>query len=239
MASRSVGRSLDVTTIPHNTSGTETRGPKYIAGRMAWINPRTTQGHRITPGSDRCRCRVPARARRRCSGIASSSTPHLDRRRPAPRHRPATGAHRRTQPRRQSPGSPPVLAGRLCRRNRRRPQSPRIDQPVDWLGNAWVAPFGILFAAAQPDRCRTLTAIGPPVYPLSAVERRQIELLSALYRVADRCGRCSIRWWTRCSDRRPGPKTLKAPHSWRTHSGAPTGAGCTRRSGGSASLGRT
>jgi pimeloyl-ACP methyl ester carboxylesterase len=58
-----------------------------------------------------------------------------------------------------------------------------IDQPVDWLGNAWGGHVGILFAAAHPGRCRTLTAIGAPVYPLSAAERRQIVLLSSLYRI--------------------------------------------------------
>jgi pimeloyl-ACP methyl ester carboxylesterase len=58
-----------------------------------------------------------------------------------------------------------------------------IDQPVDWLGNAWGGHVGILFAAAHPGRCRTLTAIGAPVSPLAAAERRQIVLLSSLYRI--------------------------------------------------------
>jgi pimeloyl-ACP methyl ester carboxylesterase len=58
-----------------------------------------------------------------------------------------------------------------------------IDQPVDWLGNAWGGHVGILFAAAHPGRCRTLTAIGAPVHGQTPAERRQIALLSSLYRI--------------------------------------------------------
>jgi pimeloyl-ACP methyl ester carboxylesterase len=58
-----------------------------------------------------------------------------------------------------------------------------IDEPVDWLGNAWGGHVGILFAAAHPGRCRTLTAIGAPVHALTAAERRQTVLLSSLYRI--------------------------------------------------------
>jgi pimeloyl-ACP methyl ester carboxylesterase len=43
---------------------------------------------------------------------------------------------------------------------------------------------GILFAAAHPDRCRSLVAIGAPVHALSAADRRRIVLLSLLYRLA-------------------------------------------------------
>ncbi len=59
-----------------------------------------------------------------------------------------------------------------------------IDDPVDWLGNAWGGHVGILFAAANPNRCRTLLAIGAPVHALTPEERRRIKLLSALYLVA-------------------------------------------------------
>jgi pimeloyl-ACP methyl ester carboxylesterase len=58
-----------------------------------------------------------------------------------------------------------------------------IDGPVDWLGNAWGGHVGILFAAANPGRCRTLMAIGAPVHALTVGERRRIRLLSALYLV--------------------------------------------------------
>ena len=58
-----------------------------------------------------------------------------------------------------------------------------IDQPVDWLGNAWGGHVGILFAAAHPDRCRTVMAIGAPIPALRAGERRRIQLLAALFLV--------------------------------------------------------
>ena len=56
-----------------------------------------------------------------------------------------------------------------------------IDEPVDWLGNAWGGHLGILFAADHPQRCQSLTAIGSPVHALTVAERRQIRLLAALY----------------------------------------------------------
>jgi pimeloyl-ACP methyl ester carboxylesterase len=59
-----------------------------------------------------------------------------------------------------------------------------VQQPVDWLGNAWGGHVGILFAATHPDRCRSLVAIGAPVHALSPADRRQTILLSWLYRLA-------------------------------------------------------
>jgi pimeloyl-ACP methyl ester carboxylesterase len=59
-----------------------------------------------------------------------------------------------------------------------------IREPVDWLGNAWGGHVGILFAAAHPDRCRSLIALGTPVQPLSDADRRRIRLLSAVYLIA-------------------------------------------------------
>ncbi|MGS0684430.1 alpha/beta fold hydrolase [Nakamurella sp. GG22] len=59
-----------------------------------------------------------------------------------------------------------------------------IDDPVDWLGNAWGGHVGIMFAAANPSRCRTLMTIGAPVHALTAQERRRVQMLSALYFVA-------------------------------------------------------
>lgn len=59
-----------------------------------------------------------------------------------------------------------------------------IQEPVDWLGNAWGGHVGILFAAAHPDRCRSLAAIGAPIHALSPTDRRRIVLLRSLYRLA-------------------------------------------------------
>lgn len=59
-----------------------------------------------------------------------------------------------------------------------------VDQPVDWLGNAWGGHVGILFAAAHPNRCRSLAAIGAPVHALSPADRRRTVLLRRLYRLA-------------------------------------------------------
>src|ERR1700712_3884842 len=57
-----------------------------------------------------------------------------------------------------------------------------IADPVDWLGNAWGGHVGILFAAANPDRVRSLITIGTPVPGLSPLERIRITALVALYR---------------------------------------------------------
>jgi pimeloyl-ACP methyl ester carboxylesterase len=59
-----------------------------------------------------------------------------------------------------------------------------ISEPVDWVGNAWGGHAGILFAAAHPDRCRSLVAIGAPIHALTDAERRRVRLLAALYRAA-------------------------------------------------------
>jgi pimeloyl-ACP methyl ester carboxylesterase len=58
-----------------------------------------------------------------------------------------------------------------------------VQQPVDWLGNAWGGHVGILFAATHPECCRSLAAIGAPVHALSPADRRQTILLSWLYRL--------------------------------------------------------
>ena len=59
-----------------------------------------------------------------------------------------------------------------------------VDEPVDWLGNAFGGHVGILFAAAHPDRCHSLVAIGAPLHAPSPADRRKTRLLAALYRVA-------------------------------------------------------
>jgi pimeloyl-ACP methyl ester carboxylesterase len=59
----------------------------------------------------------------------------------------------------------------------------RIGEPVDWVGNAWGGHVGIPFAVAYPGRCRSLATIGSPVHALTPPERRQIALLTRLYRL--------------------------------------------------------
>ena len=59
-----------------------------------------------------------------------------------------------------------------------------IGEPADWLGNAWGGHAGIRFAAAHPDRCRSLAALGAPVHALTGAERRKVRLLAALYLAA-------------------------------------------------------
>ncbi|KZS82893.1 alpha/beta fold hydrolase [Mycobacterium persicum] len=58
-----------------------------------------------------------------------------------------------------------------------------IAEPVDWVGNAWGGHVGILLAATQPRRIRTLTTIGTPVPALSTRFRwTKAWPLVALYR---------------------------------------------------------
>jgi pimeloyl-ACP methyl ester carboxylesterase len=63
-----------------------------------------------------------------------------------------------------------------------------IDDPVDWLGNAWGGHVGIPFAAAHPDRIRSLVAVGTPVHRLAPGERGQMTAGLAAYRVAGPVG---------------------------------------------------
>ncbi|WP_433041034.1 alpha/beta fold hydrolase [Dactylosporangium sp. CS-033363] len=58
-----------------------------------------------------------------------------------------------------------------------------ITGPVDWLGNAWGGHTGLAFAAAQPDRVRTVLTIGTPVSALPEGERRSIRLGYAVHRL--------------------------------------------------------
>lgn len=58
-----------------------------------------------------------------------------------------------------------------------------ISEPVDWVGNAWGGHVGILFAAAWPDRCRSLVTIGTPVQGMTTGERPKLKALVELYRV--------------------------------------------------------
>lgn len=58
-----------------------------------------------------------------------------------------------------------------------------VVEPVDWVGNAWGGHVGIVFAAAQPGRCRSLVTIGTPIRALNGAERRRIIPLVVLYRL--------------------------------------------------------
>ncbi|RUP02955.1 MAG: alpha/beta fold hydrolase [Mycobacterium sp.] len=56
--------------------------------------------------------------------------------------------------------------------------------PVDWVGNAWGGHVGIVLAASQPQRIRTLTTIGTPVHGTDTRFRLTKGLpLVALYRL--------------------------------------------------------
>ena len=63
-----------------------------------------------------------------------------------------------------------------------------IDGPVDWVGNAWGGHVGIVFAATQPDRCRTLVTLGTPVQAYTRSEQLLFRVLLAVYRVAGMIG---------------------------------------------------
>jgi pimeloyl-ACP methyl ester carboxylesterase len=58
-----------------------------------------------------------------------------------------------------------------------------VVEPVDWVGNAWGGHVGIMFAATQPTRCRSLVTIGTPIRALTRAERRRIVPLVVLYRL--------------------------------------------------------
>jgi pimeloyl-ACP methyl ester carboxylesterase len=58
-----------------------------------------------------------------------------------------------------------------------------VDEPVDWLGNAWGGHVGLLFAAGRPEQCRSLVAVGTPIHPLEPAARRQMRMGQAVYRV--------------------------------------------------------
>jgi pimeloyl-ACP methyl ester carboxylesterase len=58
-----------------------------------------------------------------------------------------------------------------------------LDEPVDWVGNAWGGGVGLVFAARWPERCRTLVTLGTPVQSLSLVERARTISLLVAYRL--------------------------------------------------------
>jgi pimeloyl-ACP methyl ester carboxylesterase len=46
-----------------------------------------------------------------------------------------------------------------------------VDEPVDWVGNAWGGHVGVQLAVHRPSRIRTLTTIGTPAHALRFGER--------------------------------------------------------------------
>ena len=108
----------------------------------------------------------------------------------------------------------------------------RISGPVDWLGNAWGGHVGVMFAAAHPERCRTLTAIGAPIHAYSAADRRRTRLLSVLYLAAGARASVAVarRRPARPSSTGRGPR--RGCDRGRRRSRGPNAAGCTTRSAG-------
>jgi pimeloyl-ACP methyl ester carboxylesterase len=58
-----------------------------------------------------------------------------------------------------------------------------IDEPVDWVGNAWGGHLGIALGARDPRRLRTLTTIATSVRAVTGSLRSQIHLLLAAHRL--------------------------------------------------------
>jgi pimeloyl-ACP methyl ester carboxylesterase len=58
-----------------------------------------------------------------------------------------------------------------------------VTDPVDWVGNAWGGHVGVVFAAASPDRCRTLVTLGTPIQAYSRSARAMFRVMLAGYRV--------------------------------------------------------
>ena len=59
-----------------------------------------------------------------------------------------------------------------------------LPGPVDWVGNAWGGSVGIVFAASQPSRVRSLVVLSTPITALAASDRRWILPLIGVYRLA-------------------------------------------------------
>lgn len=63
-----------------------------------------------------------------------------------------------------------------------------LDEPVDWVGNAWGGHVGVVFAATWPERCRSLATFGTPIRPYGRSERWTFRILLALYRIVGMVG---------------------------------------------------
>ena len=58
-----------------------------------------------------------------------------------------------------------------------------IEEPVDWVGNAWGGHVGIVLAAQHPQRVRTLVTVGTPVHGYTLKGRAETQALLALHRL--------------------------------------------------------
>ena len=58
-----------------------------------------------------------------------------------------------------------------------------LNEPVDWVGNAWGGHVGVVFAATWPDRCRTLATFGTPIEAYGPREQVLFRVMLAAYRV--------------------------------------------------------
>lgn len=63
-----------------------------------------------------------------------------------------------------------------------------VNEPVDWVGNAWGGHVGVVFAAHWPSRCRTLVTLGAPLQALNRVERARTIALLLAYRLFGHAG---------------------------------------------------
>ncbi|MBH5141757.1 alpha/beta fold hydrolase [Rhodococcus erythropolis] len=57
-----------------------------------------------------------------------------------------------------------------------------VEDPVDWVGNAWGGHIGYHLAGTFADRLRTLTTVSAPALPLPTGERVKLEILSYVLR---------------------------------------------------------
>jgi pimeloyl-ACP methyl ester carboxylesterase len=58
-----------------------------------------------------------------------------------------------------------------------------VENPVDWVGNAWGGHVGLRFATAYPRRIRSLVTIGSPVQALTTAERARTRFLLLVHRL--------------------------------------------------------
>ena len=58
-----------------------------------------------------------------------------------------------------------------------------VEEPVDWVGNAWGGHVGLRFATAHPRRIRSLVTIGTPVQALATAERVRTRVLLLAHRL--------------------------------------------------------
>jgi pimeloyl-ACP methyl ester carboxylesterase len=63
-----------------------------------------------------------------------------------------------------------------------------VRGPVDWLGNGWGGHVGIAFAAAEPARTRSLTAVSSPTEPIDETQRRRIRRFELLLQLVGATG---------------------------------------------------